>query len=156
MEPSKILRASTSLDVNICKIQKATNFTHFTPKIFHISPSKTVYIYTFAIVTMHIYMVTIAVYPIILLISHSAPFFLSLLHLQKQLKLLLSLIIFFFLWYTQTHPHRQANTETHKTQNPPSLTVSQNLQEHHYQNTDPTIHPTLSNHHHPTTTTITR
>ena len=44
MEPSKILRASTSVDVNICKIQKATNFTHFTPKIFHISPSKTVHI----------------------------------------------------------------------------------------------------------------
>ena len=32
------------MDVNICKIQKATNFTHFTPKIFHISPSKTVHI----------------------------------------------------------------------------------------------------------------
>ena len=111
MEPSKILRASTSVDVNICKIQKATNFTHFTPKIFHISPSKTVYIYTFTIVTMHIYMVTIAVYPIILLISHFAPFFLSLLHLQKQLKLFLSLIIFFFLWYTQTNQHK--DTQEH-------------------------------------------
>ena len=85
------------MDVNICKIQKATNFTYFIPKIFHISPSKTVHIYTFATVTVHIYTVIVTVYPIILLISHFAPFFLSFLHLQKRLRLLLSLIIFFFL-----------------------------------------------------------
>ena len=36
-----------------------------------------------------------------------------------------------------------------------SLTVSQNLQEHYHQNANPTIHSTPSNHHHPTTTTIT-
>ena len=71
------------MDVKLCKIQKATNFTHFVQKIFHISLSKTMYIYTFAIVTMHIYTVTVAVYTIILLISHFAPFFLSLLHAQR-------------------------------------------------------------------------
>ena len=109
------VRASTSVNVNIYKIQKAINFTYFTPKIFHINPSKTVHIYTFATVTVHIYTVTVAMYSIILLIFHFAPFFLSLLHLQNQLVLLLSLIIFFSLWYTQTHPHKQTNTETHKT-----------------------------------------
>ena len=91
------VRASTSVDVNIYKIQKVTNFTYFTPKIFPISPSKTVHIYTFATVTVHIYTVIVVVYSIILLISHFTPFFLSLLHLQNQLVLLLSLIIFFFL-----------------------------------------------------------
>ena len=55
------------MDVKLCKIQKVTNFTHFAPKIFHFNLSKTVYIYTCATVTMHI-----DVYPIILLISHSA------------------------------------------------------------------------------------
>ena len=60
---------------------------------------------------MVIYTVTEIVYPIILLIFYFAPFFLSLLHLQNQLKLLLSLIIFFFLWYTQTHPHEHTHTD---------------------------------------------
>ena len=63
------------MDVKLFKIQKATNFKHFSPKIFHISPFKTMYIYTFATVTVHIYTVIVAVYPIILLISHFAPFF---------------------------------------------------------------------------------
>ena len=47
--------ASTLVEVNICKIckiQKTTNFTHFISKIFHISPSKNVHIYTFIIVTV--------------------------------------------------------------------------------------------------------
>ena len=61
------LRASTSVDVKLCKMQKPTNFTHFAQKIFHISLSKTMYIYTFATVTVHIYMVTVDVYLIILL-----------------------------------------------------------------------------------------
>ena len=68
------------MDVKLCKIQKAANFTHFVPKFFHISLSNTVYIYTFAIVTLHIYTVTVVMYTIILLISHFAYFFLSLLH----------------------------------------------------------------------------
>ena len=38
------LRASTSVDVKLCKIQKVTNFTHFASKIFHISHSKILYI----------------------------------------------------------------------------------------------------------------
>ena len=83
--------ASTSVNINICKIQKATNFTYFylkISKIFHIRPSKIVYI----------------VYTIILLISHFAPFFLSL------------LLIIFFLRYTQTqtHPHTNTNTQTNQ------------------------------------------
>ena len=59
------------MNIKLCKIQKATNFTHFIPKIFHINPSKTMNIYTFA-----------TVYIIILLISHFAPFF-SLLYAKQ-------------------------------------------------------------------------
>ena len=54
--------ASTSIDVNICKIcniQKVINFIHFISKIFYINPSKIVYIYTFAAITMHICTVTV-------------------------------------------------------------------------------------------------
>ena len=80
-----MFRASTSVDVKLCKIQKATNFTHFAPKIFHISLSKTVYIITCAIVIMHICTVLVDVYPIILLISHFAPFFLSLFSVHNEL-----------------------------------------------------------------------
>ena len=65
------------MDVNICKIQKSTTFIHFIPKIFRISPSKTVQIYTFAIVTMHICMATVACVYHILLISRFALFFFS-------------------------------------------------------------------------------
>ena len=67
------------MDVNICKIQKAINFTYFTPKIFHISPSKIVHIYTFTTVIMHIYTVTIIVsyyfinFSFHSLFSHSSP-----------------------------------------------------------------------------------
>ena len=79
------IRAPVLVDVKLCKIKKkTTNFTHFAPKIFHISHSKTVYIYIFATATVHIYTIIIAVYTIILLISHFAPFFLSLLHLQTN------------------------------------------------------------------------
>ena len=70
------LRASALVDVKLRKIQKATNFTHFALKIFHISP-KIVYVYIFATVTVHIYTVTVAVYYIILLISYFAHFSLS-------------------------------------------------------------------------------
>ena len=72
-------RTSTPARVNIYKIQKTTTFTHFTPKIFHISLSKVVQIYTFATVTVHICMATVARVYHILLISRFAPFFLSLL-----------------------------------------------------------------------------
>ena len=91
--------ASTSVNVNICKIQKATNFTYFylkISKIFHIRPSKIVYI----------------VYTIILLISHFAPFFFSPFssssfssdtHKHKHKHT-----------HTHTQTHRQINTEMHK------------------------------------------
>ena len=72
-------RTSTPARVNIYKIQKTTTFTHFTPKIFHISLSKVVQIYTFATVTVHICTATVARVYHILLISRFAPFFLSLL-----------------------------------------------------------------------------
>ena len=79
------------MDAKLCKIQKVTNFTHFTSKIFHTSPFKTVHIYTFAIVTMHIYTVTVTVYTIILLIAHFTPFFFSLFSMQNELGLRLLL-----------------------------------------------------------------
>ena len=68
------------------------NFTRLSHKTSYISLSKIVYIYIFVTVTIHIYMIIIDVYPILLLISHLAPFFPSLLHQQNQLRL----IIFFF------------------------------------------------------------
>ena len=45
------------------------NFTYLSHKTSHASPSKTMYIYTFAIVAVHIYTVTVTLYTIILLIS---------------------------------------------------------------------------------------
>ena len=65
------------MDVKVCKMQKVTNFTHFVQKIFHVGTSIIVYIYTFATVIVHIYTVTVDVYPIILLISRLAFFFSS-------------------------------------------------------------------------------
>ena len=113
-----MLRDSTSVDVKLCKIQKTTNFTHFALKIFHISLFKTVYIYTFATVTMHICVVTVNVYPIILLISCSLLFFLSLLCAQRTQWLLLSLSSFSLNTHkhthTQTNPHGQTNRETNR------------------------------------------
>jgi len=113
----------TSMDVKLCKIQKTTNFTHFALKIFHINLSKTVYIYTCAIVTVHICTVTIVVYPIILLISHFTPFFLSLLHAQRTQSQASPLPIFFFLRYTQTHLH--TNTSIQRYTNTPTWTNQQ-------------------------------
>ena len=62
------IRASASADVNLCIIQKDTNFTHFASKMLHISASKSVHICTFATVTIHICKVTIALYFIFLII----------------------------------------------------------------------------------------
>ena len=67
------LRASTSVDAKLRKIQKVTNFTHFAQKIFHIDLSKTVY--TCVTLIVYICTVTVAMYPIILLISHFTHFF---------------------------------------------------------------------------------
>ena len=49
-------------DVNLCIIQKDTNFTHFASKILHISVSKSVHICTFTTVTVHICTVIVALY----------------------------------------------------------------------------------------------
>ena len=46
------------MNVNLCKIPKVTNFTHFVPKIFHINPSKIVYIYP-SVSIMYIYTVNV-------------------------------------------------------------------------------------------------
>ena len=107
-----MLRDSTSVDVKLCKTQKTTNFTHFVLKIFHISLFKTVYIYTFATVTMHICTVTVNVYPIILLISCLLLFFLSSLCTTNSVTS--PFLIFFFLKYTQTHPHTNKPTRTNQ------------------------------------------
>ena len=118
-----MLRASTSVDVKLCKIQKPTNFTHFVPKIFYISLFKTVYIYKFATVTMHICTVTVNVYPIILLISHSHLFF-SLFSVHNELSDFSSPHLLFPQIHTNTPTHkhihtdkstqRYTNTPTHK------------------------------------------
>jgi len=116
------VRKSSSVDVNIYKIQKTTNFTHFTPKIFHISLFKTVHIYTFA--TVIVRTVTIAMYPIILLISHFAPFF-SLSSPSAKPTHTSSLPHYFLLPLIHTNTPTQTNQHKNaQNQNPPSLTVS--------------------------------
>ena len=73
-----ILRASAPVFVYSCIIEKELNFTHLSHKTSHISLSKTVYIYTFVTIIVHIYTITVAVHTIILLISQFPTFFLSL------------------------------------------------------------------------------
>ena len=75
------------------------NFTHLSHKTSYITPSKTVYIYTFA---------TVTVYTIILLISH---LFFSLLRAKQTQSQTSPLLVFFFLRYTQTHPHKHIHTD---------------------------------------------
>ena len=60
-------------------IEKEMNFTHLSHKTSRISPFKTMYIYTFTTITVHIYTIIVAVHIIILLINLtiSHPFFLS-------------------------------------------------------------------------------
>ena len=122
---ASVLRASTSVDVKLCKMQKSTNFTHFALKIFYISFSKTVYIYTFTIVTVHICTVTVDVYLIILLISHSHIFF-SLFSMHNKLSDFSSPHLLFPQIHTNTATHKhihidkstQIYTNTHTQTNP--------------------------------------
>ena len=109
-DKANFVRASTSTCVNLYKIQKATIFTHFTPKIFHISPSKVVQIYTFATVTVHICMATIARLYHILLILRFVPFFLSFL-CAKQTDFSPQSSSSFS---SDTHKHTHTQTQTHR------------------------------------------
>ena len=59
----------SSLWASSCIIEKEMNFTHLSHKTSHISPSKTMYIYTFTTITVHIYTIIVAVHIIILLIN---------------------------------------------------------------------------------------
>ena len=108
-----IVKASASMDVKLCKIQKTINFTYFAPKIFHINPFKTVYIYTFATLTVHIYTITIVVYTIILLISHFTPFFFSFSSLCKRN----SISNFSSPHLLFPHIHTNTSTETNQHKN---------------------------------------
>ena len=69
------LRAPALALAYSCIIEKEMNFTHLSHKTSHINPYKTVYIYTFATVTMHICTVIVAMHTIILLISQFRTFF---------------------------------------------------------------------------------
>ena len=91
-------------------------------------------------------MVTVAVYPIILLISHFTPFF-SLSSLSAKPTHTYSLLHHLLLPLIHTNTPTQTNNHR-DAQNPPSLTVSQNLQEHHHQTQIPPSTP-----HRPTITT---
>ena len=95
------------------------NFTHLSYKTFNIGLSKIVYIYTFVIVTVHIYTVPVAMHTIILLISQFHTFF-SLFSMCKT-NLVSDFSSHHLLFSqihtntpTQTHPHRQINTKIHK------------------------------------------
>ena len=107
-------RASTLARVNIYKIQKTTTFTHFTPKIFHISLSKVVQIYTFATVTVHICTATVARVYHILLISRFAPFFLSLLCAKQTVFSPQSSSSFSSYTYKHKNKHTHTQTQTHR------------------------------------------
>ena len=121
------VKVSTLVDINICKIQKITNFTHFTPKIFYISPSKIVYIYTFATIIVHIYTITVTVHTIILLISQFPTFFLSLLCVQNELNLRLLLSSSSFS--SDTHKHIYIDKSTQRYTNTPTRTNQQKERE---------------------------
>ena len=96
-----------------CIIEKEINFTHLSHKTFHISPSKTVYIYIFAIVTVHIYTITIAMHTIILLISQFRTFFSLSSQCAKRTQSQTSpFFIFFFFFYLDTPKNTHTNTCT--------------------------------------------
>ena len=80
---------------------------------------KNVYIFSWATVTVYIYMATVACVFIILLISVRTNFSLSSPCSTTSAPYLL------FLRCTQTHPHRQINTETHSHTNKPTQTNQQ-------------------------------
>ena len=105
-----MIRVSTLACVNLYKIQKATTFTHFIPKIFHISSSKVVQIYIFATITVHIYRAIVARLYHILLISRFAPFFPSLL-CAKQTDFSPQSSSSFS---SDTHKHTHTQTQTHR------------------------------------------
>jgi len=94
------------VDVNLCKIQKIINFTHFVPKIFHIG-LKIVYIYTFVTITVYIYIVIIVLQINILFyfLSHR-----SKLSLLPHFSLSLSLSLSKEHNQSPIHPPPQPNT----------------------------------------------
>ena len=98
------------MEVKLCKMQKPTNFTHFAPKIFHISLSKTMYIYTFATVTVHMCMVIVDVYLIILLISRSHLFF-SPFSMHNELSHFSSPYFLFPQIHTNAPTHKHIHTD---------------------------------------------
>ena len=112
------LWASTPAPGNLCKIQKATTFTHFTSKIFHISPSKVVQIYTFATVIMHICMVTVARHGYC---SSCIPYFINFIFCAFFFSLLYAKQTDFspqssssFSSDTHKHKHTHTQTQTHR------------------------------------------
>ena len=52
---TKQIRASTSMDAKLCKMQKILHFTHFDPKNTNISEYKNVYKCSIATVTMYMH-----------------------------------------------------------------------------------------------------
>ena len=106
-----ILRASAPIFVYSYIIEKELNFTHLSHKTSHISPSKIVYIYTFATIIVHIYTITVTVHTIILLISQFPTFFLSLLCVQNELNLRLLLSSSSFSSDTHKHIHTDKSTQ---------------------------------------------
>ena len=94
------IRVSASTDVNLCIIQKDTNFTHFASKILHISASKSVHICTFVTVTVHICTVIVVLYFIFLIIfSHTSQVIFSLFFINS-LSLLHLTLFHLYLLYT--------------------------------------------------------
>ena len=103
------------------------NITHSSHKTSHNSPSKIVYIYIFAIVTMHIYTITIAMHTIILLISKFRTFFSLSSPCAKRTQSQTSPFFIFFFFSldtpknthtntcTQTNQHKDTQTHPHKT-----------------------------------------
>ena len=108
-----LVRASASADVNPYIIQKDTNFTHFVSKMLYISASKSVHIYTFAKVTMHICTVTVALYFIFLIIfSLTSQVIFSLFFVNSLSLLHLTL---FHLYLLYTNHQFQTNHQNHQT-----------------------------------------
>ena len=99
------LKKSTSVNAKSCMIEKDTTFTHFVPKLLHISSSKILYIYPLTTITVHIYTVTVACVYNILIISDSLLFF----SLFSNCKTNPPSSCSFFLWYTHSHRHKIKN-----------------------------------------------
>ena len=98
---TKQIRASTSMDAKLCKMQKIFHFTHFDPKNTNISEYKNVYKCSIAIVTvyMHGYCSTCIYYFIIFFsLSLSCLWFLSVFLIFFSLLSLLLFPSLFFFW----------------------------------------------------------